>query len=1351
MRSVSLLTASMIKTFGRKALVLTCLLGCVGFSSVALAQLTQVQKTGAACAGTFNPNLSCVSNDIEINDIAQMTELEGGQDPILSCIEGEKVILDIRLTTLLNANSRYDSLVWIGEEGQNPRGTLGTCYVTSLPDDPDSPFILDLELDGDQCYDTNSSSTAPVDQYLFQVEVDCIDIYSPDPGGTDPDDVIEVPDGELDVFVLITWFQNNTLNCGIGEGFAMTPGVNPKCDAALLLGIDVEVLEASSIQIVKTSSGGGGGTFGYTTDVPGLGVDGAFTLDTTGTNTDSTEIINLTAEQVGQTYSIAETVPDGWALTSATCDNGDTPDAVTPLDGQAVICTFLNAALGSVTIVKETNGGDGSFDFTSNLPGGNFNIQTSGGSEQYSESDVPAGIYDISESVPTGWNLDSATCDDESDPAALDVSDGETVICTFVNTKLGEIIVEKQTLPDGSGETFDFTGSAAGTIGDGGTITVSNLLPGAYSSTEAVPTGWVLTSIICDDVNSSGDGVATANFNVEADEVVRCVFTNTQDGSIEVIKELSDTGPDSQTFDFTSSFNGTFQLIGDGATTTAIPVTPGSGYTVSEDDPTASGWALTGASCGDGSDPLTDIVVSPGEAVVCTFTNTPLGSATVIKSTVGGNGEFFFAGDAPIGPFSLDTTDQFMASTGDLFDFILDAGIYDVTETVPDGWALTSIGCDNESDTSIGTATASMDVALAESVTCTFENTADGTLIIQKQTLPAGSDQSFEFVGDANGFLVDYSVANDELEISGQPGLYSSAELVPEGWALTGINCTGQIESGITTGDTNVLVDLAAGETVICTFENTAQGSITIVKETQGGDGTFTFNRDFGASFDLVSDADNSETFSGLAPGEYMVSEVLKDFWTLGDISCGLAGSEELPASEITIGGAGGFDPGDTGVTIGLIDGESIICTFRNDAWGSISIAKETDPNGSIVEFDFTGEIIASLADGGSTGLMKPAGQYSVTELVPAGWDLTAIDCGVENNSSGDVESATANFDITWGEDVTCTFNNMIQRGNIVVDKVTDPAGSTQSFGFTSNYGDAFSLADGDTPNDSGDLLPSSEATSYNVAEGDVAGWDMTSATCTGEGNTPASINLQPGETVTCTFNNMIQRGNITVDKVTDPAGSLQLFGFTTNYSEPFSLADGDSPNDSGDLLPTSESDVESYSVIEDDIEGWDPISAICLGTDDAVKIPTAIVLEPGETVNCTFINEARAAVTIVKILERLDDGEFCFSVTGPDINDGFCIDTIDGTGSESGDNIPIGFYSITEIIRGEYRLTSQECDNGDSANALTLEPGDDVTCYMVNVPIVTVPVNNPIALLMLILMMLATGWYFRPATMRKF
>jgi subtilisin family serine protease len=93
----------------------------------------------------------------------------------------------------------------------------------------------------------------------------------------------------------------------------------------------------------------------------------------------------------------------------------------------------------------------------------------------------------------------------------------------------GGIIVEKQTIPDGDGSSFTFTGDASGSIGDGQQI-VSVTGTGTFSSTETVPAGWSLFEIECDDSDSTGNiGTASATFNVAADETVTCVFTNCSD------------------------------------------------------------------------------------------------------------------------------------------------------------------------------------------------------------------------------------------------------------------------------------------------------------------------------------------------------------------------------------------------------------------------------------------------------------------------------------------------------------------------------------------------------------------------------------------------------------------------------------------------------------------------------------------------------------------------------------------------------------------------------------------------------------------------------------------------------
>lgn len=226
-----------------------------------------VDATNFNCAGTFNPNLNCTSNDIKINSVSQMTVGEGGSEPVATCNEGDTGVVDIKLTTQLNATGRYDVLTWFGEEGNDPRGaTLGNCYVTSLPDNPDSTFILDL--DGDLCLDVNSSPD-PVIQYMLDVPFTCVDEKSLDIDGN----VVDIPDGEADVFALVTWFQNNTLNCGSGEG-GTVPGLNPKCDISLLLGLDIEIITNPSIQIVKTPATqevAPGATADFTLTVTNLG------------------------------------------------------------------------------------------------------------------------------------------------------------------------------------------------------------------------------------------------------------------------------------------------------------------------------------------------------------------------------------------------------------------------------------------------------------------------------------------------------------------------------------------------------------------------------------------------------------------------------------------------------------------------------------------------------------------------------------------------------------------------------------------------------------------------------------------------------------------------------------------------------------------------------------------------------------------------------------------------------------------------------------------------------------------------------------------------------------------------
>jgi plastocyanin len=211
---------------------------------------------------------------------------------------------------------------------------------------------------------------------------------------------------------------------------------------------------------------------------------------------------------------------------------------------------------------------------------------------------------------------------------------------------------------------------------------------------------------------------------------------------------------------------------------------------------------------------------------------------------------------------------------------------------------------------------------------------------------------------------------------------------------------------------------------------------------------------------------------------------------------------------------------------------------------------------------------------------------------------------------------------------VTCTFTNE-QDAIIIVEKQTDPDGSTQLFTFSTDYSADFQLSDGQT-NNSGDLDPGT----YSVSETVPTGWELKTATCD-DGSDPSSIDLDAGETVTCTFTNE-QDAIIIVEKQTDPDGSTQLFTFSTDYSADFQLSDGQT-NNSGDLDPGT------YSVSETVPAGWELESATC---DDGSD-PSSIGLAAGETVTCTFTNEQDAIIIVEKQTDPDGSGQlFTFSTS---------------------------------------------------------------------------------------------------------
>ena len=178
------------------------------------------------------------------------------------------------------------------------------------------------------------------------------------------------------------------------------------------------------------------------------------------------------------------------------------------------------------------------------------------------------GPYSVTETLPvTGYDLTALVCIDSgtgttttetlaTGEAAITLGAGGSVTCTYTNTQRGSITIIKNTVPDGaqdfaytttgsglSGFSLDDDGVNTGTGGDIlNTKVFNNLVPGPYSVTETLPvTGYDLTALVCID---SGTGTTTtetlatgeAAITLGAGGSVTCTYTNTQRGSITIIK-----------------------------------------------------------------------------------------------------------------------------------------------------------------------------------------------------------------------------------------------------------------------------------------------------------------------------------------------------------------------------------------------------------------------------------------------------------------------------------------------------------------------------------------------------------------------------------------------------------------------------------------------------------------------------------------------------------------------------------------------------------------------------------------------------------------------------------------------
>nr|AKQ02531.1 peptidase S8 and S53 subtilisin kexin sedolisin [uncultured Parcubacteria bacterium Rifle_16ft_4_minimus_37647] len=157
-------------------------------------------------------------------------------------------------------------------------------------------------------------------------------------------------------------------------------------------------------------------------------------------------------------------------------------------------------------------------------------------------TDLTADTYSITESATAGWTLSGVACTGETDSTwqttqgGVDVTlvAGETVTCTFTNTQdvvdpgEGTIVIVKNAGNDTETEFSFTTDTTLGNFSLFGSDSNQTLeVPGTYSVSENVTTGWTPDSVVC--VSSIQDEETSDSIELDESETVTCTFTNSQD------------------------------------------------------------------------------------------------------------------------------------------------------------------------------------------------------------------------------------------------------------------------------------------------------------------------------------------------------------------------------------------------------------------------------------------------------------------------------------------------------------------------------------------------------------------------------------------------------------------------------------------------------------------------------------------------------------------------------------------------------------------------------------------------------------------------------------------------------
>ncbi|MGI6423584.1 MAG: choice-of-anchor K domain-containing protein [Candidatus Dojkabacteria bacterium] len=986
------------------------------------------------------------------------------------------------------------------------------------------------------------------------------------------------------------------------------------------------------------------------------------------------------------TYNIAETVPAGWSLVSNTCSN------IEITNNETKECTITNTQHGSLTIVKRALPyGNTSFGFklSGNGVSEQFNLVDNSETEDASKTfSLTTGTYAVAEDdYSADWKTTHSCTKGSIDNIALGA--GESVTCTFTNTKYGSISGYKlQDADNDDSTTTDRTPVSGWTIilkdkngteiartttNVNGYYEFTGLLPADYIVTEGLEVGWIV--LVGDSKNVTLDaGENEENVN----------FVNVKLGSIKVLKNVDTDGDGDVDQEGSTEWSWTLNGANAGATgTTKSDLEPGS-YTIKETGG-LDNFHFVSLSCTGAADEritITDdtatIDLRSGEDVVCTYTNARnLGKLIIEKEVINDNGGSKKATDFS---FQIDSEDaiQFTKNgENELLgrnEYVRYAGLsYTITEPEAnqDGYTTTYRNCEDivvPHDGEVVCKITNNDSKPSLTLVKEVKNDNGGTAVKTDWNLKADGPTPISGDGGATSGD-DFQAGTYILSESGDVAGYNASD-----WSCT---------NGVVVDDNNGIT-IGIGQSTVCTIVNDdIAPSLQLVK---------VVNNNFGGNAkitDWALTATGPTTITGnggvtsgdtFKAGTYTLSES-------GDVT-GYDASSWSCTNGITV-------DANNGITLGV--GESTVCTITNsDIQPTLTLVKTVvnkyGGNKEVSDFNlYIGD--TKVTSGVATGVNANT-QYTVRE--------DQLDGYTASDWSGDC-SADGKITLLPGENKTCTITNSDSQSKITVIKkvVNDNGGTATANDFN------ITLTDSTLTFDAG--VKDGDTTTYTASVfGDVNKEYTLSETVANTGYTMDSLEcslgsdgvftLPEGQDVTCTIVNNDIQPKLTVVKVVDNEtyGNKEVSDFTL-YVSGNKVTSGDVNN----------LDAGEYTVSEDNIDGYE---ATITGDCD---VQGKVTLNPGDDKTCTITNRSTHGKIVIKKLVEPDTDSTEFTFTGD------VAGTIGHNGTIEKIVVP-GEYSVAETSLTGWNLKSLVCDDTDSsASGYTarIKVGDNetVTCTFTN------------------------------------